>query len=337
MKIFTKNEYSELKSMVVGNIDFANWPVGDIYFDAMMDSSTYEGTIKKGPIPKEIKDVAKKDLDVLAEKLVENNVKVFRPLKKNWELEYKKFEKITTGMHSYSARDLLLTIGNKVIECPTPYISRQHEFMAFENIKIEAIKDGCKWISAPLPAMNKEDFKIVGDKATLTEDYPIFDAANVLKFNDKLLYLVSCTGNYKGAEWLQSIVGNEFEVITWDGVYSHAHIDSTIVSLNDKTILLNGSRVNEKNIPIFLKDKKKIWINDLIPGKFYEFPYASKWIGLNIISINPETVVVDTIQKDMIEILNNEGFKVVSTPMHESRTLGGGFHCVTLDLERAED
>ena len=43
--------------MVVGNIDFANWPVGDIYFDAMMDSSTYEGTIKKGPIPKEIKDI----------------------------------------------------------------------------------------------------------------------------------------------------------------------------------------------------------------------------------------------------------------------------------------
>tara|TARA_B100000780_G_scaffold275641_1_gene242664 strand:- start:1020 stop:1244 length:225 start_codon:yes stop_codon:yes gene_type:complete len=74
-------------------------------------------------------------------------------------------------MHSYSARDLLLTIGNKVIECPTPYISRQHKFMAFENIKIEAIKDGCEWISVPLSAMNKEDFKIVGDKATLTDDF----------------------------------------------------------------------------------------------------------------------------------------------------------------------
>jgi len=337
MKIFTKNEYSELKSMVVGNIDFANWPVGDIYFDAMMDSSTYEGTIKKGPIPKEIKDVAKKDLDMFVEKLVNNNVKVFRPLKKNWELEYKKFEKVTTGMHSYSTRDLLLTVGNKVIECPTPYISRQHEFMAFENIKKEAIKDGCQWLSAPLPAMDQDDFEIVGDKVTLTEDFPIFDAANVLKFNDKLLYLISCTGNYKGAEWLQSIVGNEFEVITWDGVYSHAHIDSTIVSLNDKTILLNGSRVNEKNIPTFLKDKKKIWINDLIPRKFYQFPFASKWIGFNIMSINPETVVVDTIQKEMIKTLINEGFNVINTPMHESRTLGGGFHCVTLDLERVNE
>lgn len=337
MKIFTKNEYSELKSIVVGNIDFANWPVGDLYFDAMMNSSTYDGTIKRGPIPEKIKNIAKYDLDVLVEKLEQNKVKVFRPLKKNWELEYKKFEKRTTGMHSYSTRDLLLTIGNKVIECPTPYISRQHEFMAYENIKKEAIKDGCQWLAAPLPPMNSNDFTIVGDKVTLTEDFPIFDAANIIKFNDKLLYLISCTGNYKGAEWLQSIVGTEYEVITWDGVYSHAHIDSTIVSLNFDTILLNGSRVNENNIPKFLKDKKKIWINDLIPREFYEFPYASKWIGLNIISINPETVVVDTIQKDMINILKDEGFKVIDTPMHESRTLGGGFHCVTLDLERAED
>ena len=188
-------------------------------------------------------------------------------------------------MHTYSTRDLLLSLNNKVIECPTPYISRQHEYLA-ENIKREAIKDGCLWLSAPLPEINKTDFRIENNKVILTEDFPIFDAANILKFNDKLLYLVSCTGNYAGAKWLQKIVGNDFEVITWDGVYSHAHIDSTIVSLNDNTILLNGSRVTDKNLPLFLKDKKKIWIDDLVPREFHEFPYASKWIGFNIISVN---------------------------------------------------
>lgn len=60
MKIFTKNEYSELKSMVVGNIDFANWPVGDIYFDAMMDLSTYEGKIKRDPSRKKLKILQEK-------------------------------------------------------------------------------------------------------------------------------------------------------------------------------------------------------------------------------------------------------------------------------------
>jgi scyllo-inosamine-4-phosphate amidinotransferase 1 len=337
MKIFTKNEYSELKSIVVGNIDYANWPVGDIYFDAMMDTSTYDGIIKKGPVLDEVKKIAQEDLDLFVLKLEKEKIKVHRPLKKNWELEYKKFDKITTGMHSYSTRDLLLTLDNRVIESPTPYISRQHEYLAFEDIKREAIKDGCLWLSAPLPEINKSDFEIKNNKVILTEDFPIFDAANILKFNDKLLYLISCTGNYAGAKWLQKIVGSDYEVITWDGVYSHAHVDSTIVSLNEDTILLNGSRVTDENLPLFLKDKKKIWINDLVPREFHEYPYASKWIGFNIISINPDTVFVDSIQKDFIKVLKENDFNVIETPMRHSRTLGGGFHCVTLDLERAEN
>ena len=73
-----------------------------------------------------------------------------------------------------------------------------------------------------------------------------------------------------------------------------------------------------------------------MPREFYEFPYASKWIGFNIISINPDTVFVDNIQKNFIKTLEDIGFKVIQTPMRHSRTLGGGFHCVTLDLERSK-
>ena len=94
-------------------------------------------------------------------------------------------------------------------------------------------------------------------------------------------------------------------------------------------------RYSLDKIENFLKDKKKIWIDDLVPREFYEFPYASKWIGFNIISINPDTVFVDNIQKNFIKTLEDNGFKVIQTPMRHSRTLGGGFHCVTLDLERS--
>ena len=335
MIINTINEYSELKSMIVGNIDYANWPEGDDYFDAMINSGTFDGDLKRGPIISSIKDQAHKDLDSLVELLDKENVKVYRPKKKNWELKYTKFGRTTTGMHSYSTRDLILTLNNKAIECPTPYISRHHEFFAYEEIKKSAIKDGCHWISSSLPEMRQSDYTIKKDKLILSEEQPIFDAANVLKFNDKLLYLISCTGNYAGAKWLQKVVGSDFEVIIWDGVYSHAHIDSTINSLNKNTIILNASRVTEDNLPKFLKNFKKIWIKDLKAREFSVYPYSSKWIGLNIISTNPETVFVDSNQKEMSDNLKKEGFKVINTPMHHSRTLGGGFHCVTLDLERA--
>ena len=72
----------------------------------------------------------------------------------------------------------------------------------------------------------------------------------------------------------------------------------------------------------------------MVSRDFHAFPYSSKWIGMNILSLDPETVVVDEIQIGIKEKLEANNFKVITTPMRHSRTLGGGFHCVTNDLER---
>ena len=55
---------------------------------------------------------------------------------------------------------------------------------------------------------------------------------------------------------------------------------------------------------------------------------------MNILSIDPETVLVDEIQTGLKEKLESNNFNVITTSMRQSRTLGGGFHCVTCDLER---
>ena len=302
MKIFTRNEYSPLHSIVVGTAQHSAWPVDDPAFDRSIAASTYEGTVIKGPLPDHITQEAEEDLDRLIDILEQQKITVYRP-------------EITRPHWSYSARDILLTVGNKIIECPTQYLSRAREAELYPYLRSAQ----CEWIRAPRPE---------------TKNDPQFDAANVCKFDDKLLYLVSSTGNRAGAEWLQSEVGTDFEVIVWEGVYAFAHIDSTISSLNRDTILVNGSRVTEDTLPQFLQGHKKIWVNDIVARSFHQFPFASKWIGLNILSINPETVIVDEIQTGLIEQLTGEGFRVIATPLRHSRTLGGGFHCATLDLER---
>ena len=306
MKIYTQNEYGILKSVIVGSAKCAAWPTDDEAFSKSISESTFDAKTTPGPLPYKIIHEAEQDLDRLADQLEKEKVKVYRPTidQPNW---------------SYSARDILLSVGNRIIECPTKFTSRRDEAKFYEKVKQEAIKDGCKWIKAPAP---------------ITENDPIFDAANVCKFDDKLLYLISSTGNKSGAEWLQQQVGTDFEVIVWEDVYAFAHIDSTIASLNEKTILLNASRVSYNNLPLFLRQHRKIWINEIVARNFYQFPFASKWIGLNILSINPETVIVDSIQKGLKEHLRDEGFRVIELEMRHSRTLGGGFHCVTLDLER---
>ena len=164
---------------------------------------------------------------------------------------------------------------------------------------------------------------------------PKFDAANVLKVNDKLVYSLSHSANDAGAEWLQKTVGNEFEVIKWQVVeHDITHIDSTLLTLNKNTVIVNASRVKEIDLPNFMQDYKKIWIDDVFARNFHEFPYASKWIGMNVLSLDEETVLVDEIQTGIVKKLQENNFEVITTPMRHSRTLGGGFHCVTNDLER---
>jgi glycine amidinotransferase/scyllo-inosamine-4-phosphate amidinotransferase 1 len=129
-------------------------------------------------------------------------------------------------------------------------------------------------------------------------------------------------------------VGTEFEVIKWEGVYAFAHIDSTISSLNSNTILVNADRVREDTLPKFLRSHRKIWFSKCAERKFYRFPYASRWIGMNVLSVNPETVIMDPAQTYLKKQLMEAGFNVVDSEMRHSRTLGGGHHCVTCDLER---
>jgi N-dimethylarginine dimethylaminohydrolase len=58
-------------------------------------------------------------------------------------------------------------------------------------------------------------------------------------------------------------------------------------------------------------------------------------VGMNMLAVNPTTVIMDQNQPKLIAQLEQRGFTVIPLELRHSRTLGGGFHCVTLDLERS--
>ena len=95
-------------------------------------------------------------------------------------------------------------------------------------------------------------------------------------------------------------------------MFTHTHISiSTIRALNEGTILLNKQRVTTANFPKFLKKWKKIWINEVEDMEFIIIPYASNWIGMNVLSVDPNTVIVDPRQTKLIKRLEREKFTVV--------------------------
>ena len=118
--------------------------------------------------------------------------------------------------------------------------------------------------------------------------------------------------------------------------YAGVHIDSTIVPLREGLVLLNADRVNEENCPQAFLDWQKIWVTDdmIVPQGFYQYPYASKWIAMNMLVLDPETVILDTAQTQLTTILQQHGIDAIPLTLSHSRTLGGGFHCVTLDARR---
>jgi N-dimethylarginine dimethylaminohydrolase len=301
MKVSTTNEYGLLKSVIVGCVENFQWPANDNEFDRSITRSTYPTTLTRGALPNSVYEEATQDLNRLVEILTKRNIEVHRP--------------VTSKPHwAYSARDIILTVGDMVIQCPTPFESRANELQMYPFLH------NCNVIKAPRPIKNSD---------------PSFDAANVLKFGDKLLYSLSHSANEAGADWLQQQVGNEYEVIKWHVVdHDITHIDSTILSLDKNTILVNATRVKENQLPAFLKDFRKIWVDDIEARDFFHFPYASRWIGMNVLSLDPETVLIDDLQAGLAENLRSNGFQVITTSIRQSRTLGGGHHCVTCDLER---
>ena len=139
MKVSTRNEYGELKSVIVGRCEQHAWPTDDLAFDEMIEASTYPNTLPRETLPDVVTKQAQEDLQYMADVLESRNITVYRTT-------------ITNPNWCYSSRDIMLSIGNRIIECPTMYTSRINEADDhYADIKQQAIADGCDWIKAPAP------------------------------------------------------------------------------------------------------------------------------------------------------------------------------------------
>ena len=335
MKIKSQNEWDTLKTCIVGDATHARFPTQDSYFSLHKKITRWHETeMIYGAFPDEVISQANRDLENLSETLQRLGVEILRPESRNFANTTSTHDWTTDGFMNYCPRDVLLIIDDLVIECPMSLRSRQDEAWSYNYLRQSHIAQGGRWISAPRPRLLEKDIKIHDSKIVLGETEPIFDAANILRLDNDILYLVSSSGNRLGAQWLQNILGDSYRVHILDNLYASTHIDTTITVIRPGLVVLNGERVNEQNCPEIFHNWDKIWVNDMVPGPFWHYPYGSKWMGLNMLSVNPELVICDQEQTDLIEQLQNKKISVIPLPMSHARTLGGGFHCVTLDLLR---
>ena len=61
---------------------------------------------------------------------------------------------------------------------------------------------------------------------------------------------------------------------------------------------------------------------------------SSPWVGMNFLSVDQETVIVDRRQTNLINVLEKHNYTVIPIGMRHIYTQGGGIHCATLDTIR---
>ena len=303
--ISTCNEWNPLEAIVVGSAMHANWPTTDPVFAEEGQRTLWKDSpIPSGPVPQFIIDQANRELDTLSETLLRLGVTVYRPQPMN-------FVK-TQGMYNYCPRDRLLIWDDIIVDVNMMYPCRDQEIQNYSRLLAQARQ-----------------------VVTMPRDQGlVLDAANVCRLGDTWLFLESASGNRAAYEWLSS----QFPQVNIElcNFYAGVHIDSTIVPLREGLVMLNAGRVTPANCPRAFDDWEKIWVTDdmIVPQDFYQYPYASKWIAMNLLSVDPETVIMDAAQTQLIDLLKKHRISAIPLTLSHSRTLGGGFHCVTLDTRR---
>ena len=299
------NEWDPLEKIIVGSATGANWPMTDpIFAEEARNSLWKETPAPSGPVPQFIVDEANRELDILCETLARYGAIVYRPKPMDFVAEQ--------GMYNYCPRDRMIVAGDTLVDCNMMYPCRNQESKNYIRLMSEA-----------------------RNILTMPRDQGMtLDAANICRLGDTWLFLESASGNYLAYLWLKSKFPNiNIELCNF---YAGVHIDSTITPLREGLVMLNASRVTEANCPKALKDWEKIWVTEdmIVAQDFYQYPYASKWIAMNMLVLDPETVIIDAAQTQLINILKSKGIDSIPLTLSHSRTLGGGFHCVTLDTRR---
>jgi len=369
MKINSHNEWDTLKEIIVGRAEGQASMIFSTPGPVSEELVEKSASLAKEAYPQWLIDEIAEDLEGLCKVLDSFGVKVRRPDTSKVNQVFTTPYFTAAGDNVYNMRDVHLVVGDTVVEGPSQEQHRFFEAMGLYDIWYEYLKVGFRWICAPRPKLKGDHMMTYtadgidgyddGQKfIKLTEEEILFEPANTVRMGKDLLYLVSRSGNDIGAKWLQSVLGEDYRVHTTREIYRSSHIDSTVLCLKPGLVMFNADRVTPQTCPALFHKWEKVYFSDIvpIPDSTLQFhnqvrkkvhselgamgvesnvdSIASQWIGMNVLSVNPETVLVDERQVPLMKVFEKHGLTPVPIKFRHSYLIQGGLHCSTLDTVR---
>ncbi len=349
------NEWDPLKHVIVGRADGTCIPAPEPALDAKVpEDSDMRGTY--GPRTKDTVDKANELLDNFSNLLEKKGIKVDRPTPLDFNQATSTPDwKAKTMFGCMPPRDVLLTVGNEILEATMSYRCRWFEYLCYRPLLKEYYnKDpNMRHESAPKPRLTDADYRkdYLSDKIGVTkrlewtenkyfvttEEEPLFDAADILRFGKDLVVQHGFTTNLKGIDWIKRhFKDHRVHAVNFPGDPYPIHIDATFTPIKEGLIINNPQRRLPKEQRKLFEDNGWEIIDAAQPAHNTppQLCYSSVWLSMNVLVLDPKTVCVEKSEKYQAEQLDKLGMEVIPVELRDAYAFGGGLHCCTADVYR---
>lgn len=362
--ISADNEWSPLKAVIVGRAEYSAFPSEPLHMiTATMPDEHLSMFKPNNPFPPEIVERAEMELDNFASLLEKEGINVYRPKKVDW-LKVK-------GYTGAMPRDGLMTVGSTLIEAPFGWICRRNEIeLGYSDIldELKASQGAARICRAPLVVGHDTLYDHIADGSVaiaendkspgnggfdsiyngaqhqwaVNNSRAAFDAADFMRFGKTIIGQFSNVTNQKGVQYLQAMVPEGYTVEILNTNDPHAmHIDATILPLRNGLLIYNPERITEEELRR----------HEVFRGwELHSYPFipeqrkspsppmymCSPWLVLNALSLDERRIMVEEKDTQFADWLRNKfGMEPILCPFQNVNSLGGSFHCATVDLVRS--
>lgn len=293
------------------------------------------------------------DIEEFVSTLTQLGVKVFRPKPLESVDEFSTPYWKSSTVPALNVRDQALILGQEILETAPQVRTRFFENDLLKPVFYHYFRHGARWTVMPRPLMTDKSFDLSYafrdsvaciEKIYDTSPSPydvgfemMIDGAQCLRLGRHLLVNVANENHELACQWLARHLEGRFSILRAYRLADH-HIDSMVLPLRPGMLLLRSPEVKER-LPAPLKNWDCIYCPEPKENMFPTYDesdlvLASKYIDLNVLSVDDETVIVNAAFPELARELERHGFTPITVRHRHRRIFGGGFHCFTLDMVR---
>ncbi|MFF5265299.1 glycine amidinotransferase [Actinomadura viridis] len=257
-------------------------------------------------------------------------------------------------------RDNTLILGGEIIETPPCIRSRYLETRLLAPVFTCYWQAGARWTTMPRPLLTDTSFDLSysrdpdttlgGPTEPISNPQPspydvglemMLDGAQVLRLGRDLIVNIAHDNHRLAVDWLERHLydthGDRYRLHrVWR--MADNHIDSMLLALKPGVLLARHEGLRDL-LPEAFRTWKLITPPPPSPGNFPVYDdgdllLTSPYIDLNVLSIDEDTVLVNTDCPELVKALEAAGFTTITVRHRHRRLFGGGFHCFTLDTVR---